>query len=118
MEAPWPIVLTQEGHLEEKPSTRRCQDMEKNTGRERHRHKGYGCPRNRKTPKGTTETWEQAKVGKGGGKRTRETAEYAGTQRGVQIQVAEDGGWRVAGGGYGRRTGGRRSTPGEEVGIR
>ena len=65
----------------------------------------------RGTPQGTTGIWVQAKGGKGGSEPAWgwQQTQTRGTGR-------MDERWRLAGGGCGRRPGGRRFPPGEEVG--
>ena len=51
---------------EQMKNTKRWQEAEYHTGRERRVHKGYGSTNGRRTPQGEIDTYGQAKGGKGG----------------------------------------------------
>ena len=81
--------------------------------RARRGHKGYRGTRDVQTPQEMTGTWAQAKGSKGEShshRKPRQT-QACGTVRRDKRQ-------RLPGGGCGRRPGGRRFAPGEELGIR
>ena len=80
---------------DKKLRTGRCQDSEEKSGRTRKGNWGEEVPKMGKTPQGMTETWVQAKGGKGGSEPAQEIAADAGTRRGAQVQAAEDGKWQV-----------------------
>ena len=72
-----------------------------------------GGTHNGRTHQGPIETWAQAEGGKGGGGKPaqeRQQTQARGTGRRYERRRLEDGGK------YGRRPGGRRFAPGEEMG--
>ena len=48
------------------PNTRRLQETENDTGRERRGHQGDGGTNDGQTPQGKTRTWEKSEGSKGG----------------------------------------------------
>ena len=91
--------------------TRRCQDLEENSGRKSQGHRDAEVPVKGEAPQSPTWTWVQSKGGKGGSKPERERQQPQACGVGCRDKQQ-----RLAGGGGGRRPGGRRFTPGEEEG--